>query len=124
MDKVFNSPEEAVADIPEGASIAISGFFAAGVPRVLLRALIARRTKNLTLCCGCGPLLGAAEELKALTLNGQIKKVIDSYGLFRSASENDLIVAGKFQASGKHSPGVAVPEYAAQRREGADLYPP
>jgi 3-oxoacid CoA-transferase A subunit len=32
-------------------------------------------------------MLGAAQELKALTLAGQLKKVIDSYGLFRSASK-------------------------------------
>jgi 3-oxoacid CoA-transferase A subunit len=87
MNKVLPSLEEAIADIKDGAMIAIPGFFACGVPRALLQALIKKGTKNLTLACGCGPLLGAAEELKALTLNGQLKKVIDSYGLFRSASK-------------------------------------
>jgi 3-oxoacid CoA-transferase subunit A len=87
MKKVWPSLEEAIADIKDGAMIAVPGFFACGVPRALLQALIKKGTKNLTLACGCGPLLGAAEELKALTLNGQIKKVIDSYGLFRSASK-------------------------------------
>ncbi len=87
MDKVVNTAEEAVADVEDGATIAIGGFFAAGVPRILLRALIARGAKNLTLACGCGPLLGATEELKALVKNGRVKKVIDSYGLFRSASK-------------------------------------
>jgi 3-oxoacid CoA-transferase A subunit len=87
MDKVLSGLEEAIADVQDGAVIAIPGFFACGVPRDLLKALIKKGTKNLTLTCGCGPLLGAAEELKALTLNGQLKKVIDSYGLFRSASK-------------------------------------
>jgi len=87
MDKVLPSLEEAIADIKDGAMIAIPGFFACGVPRALLQAIIKKGTKNLTLACGCGPLLGAADELRALTLNGQIKKVIDSYGLFRSASK-------------------------------------
>jgi len=87
LDKVVRSTEEAVADIEDGAMIAIPGFFAAGVPRVLLKALIAKGTKNLTLACGCGPLLGASEELTQLVKNGQIKKVIDSYGLYRSASK-------------------------------------
>lgn len=87
MDKIIPSVEEAIADIEDGATIAISGFFAAGVPRMLLRALISSGKKSLTLACGCGPLLGAAEELKALVKNGQLKKVIDSYGLFRSASK-------------------------------------
>ena len=37
--------------------------------------------------CGCGPLLGAPEELIQLVKNKQIKRVIDSYGLYRSASK-------------------------------------
>jgi 3-oxoacid CoA-transferase A subunit len=87
MNKVVTDVEEAIADIEDGATIAIGGFFAAGVPRTLLRALIAKGTKNLTLACGSGPLLGAVSELNALVKNSQIKKVIDSYGLFRSATK-------------------------------------
>lgn len=87
VDKVWNSVEEAIADVEDGAIIAIPGFFTAGVPRILLRALIAKGVKNLTLACGCGPLLGASEELTQLVKNKQIKKVIDSYGLYRSASK-------------------------------------
>lgn len=87
MDKVYPSIDAAIADIPDGAMIAIPGFFACGVPRALLQAIINKGTKDLTLTCGCGPLLGAADELRALVKNGQLKKVIDSYGLFRSASK-------------------------------------
>lgn len=87
MNKVWNSAEEAIADIKDGATIAVAGFFTAGVPRFLLRALIAKGVKNLTLTCGCGPLLGAPEELAQLVKNKQIKRVIDSYGLYRSASK-------------------------------------
>jgi 3-oxoacid CoA-transferase subunit A len=87
LDKVYASIDEAVADIEDGAMIAIPGFFACGVPRALLQALIKKGTKNLTLTCGCGPLLGATDELRALVKNNQLKKVIDSYGLFRSASK-------------------------------------
>jgi 3-oxoacid CoA-transferase subunit A len=87
LDKVSPSIDEAIADIKDGAMIAIPGFFACGVPRALLQAIIKKGTKNLTLTCGCGPLLGAADELRALVKNGQLKKVIDSYGLFRSASK-------------------------------------
>ena len=54
---------------------------------MLLQALIARGTRELTLACGCGPLLGAYEELVQLIKNRQIKKVIDSYPLFRSATK-------------------------------------
>ena len=87
MNKVYPDIDEAIADIEDGAMIAIPGFFACGVPRALLQAIIKKGVKGLTLTCGCGPLLGAAGELTALVKNGQLKKVIDSYGLFRSASK-------------------------------------
>lgn len=79
--------DEALRGIEDGAMVAIGGFFAAGVPRLLLRALIKKGVKDLTLACGSGPLLGAREELGELAKNRQIRKVIDSYGLFRSASK-------------------------------------
>ena len=87
MNKVYPDIDEAVADIEDGATIAIPGFFTCGVPRALLQAMIKKGTKDLTLTCGCGPLLGAASELNTLVKKGQLKKVIDSYGLFRSASK-------------------------------------
>lgn len=87
MDKVYTSIDEAIADIEDGSMIAIPGFFACGVPRSLLQAIIKKGTKDLTLTCGCGPLLGASEELRQMVQNGQLRKVIDSYGLFRSASK-------------------------------------
>ncbi|MBN2062987.1 MAG: CoA transferase subunit A [Deltaproteobacteria bacterium] len=87
MNKVVDKIEDALSDIQDGATIAIGGFFAAGVPRVLIKTLIKKGVKDLTLACGSGPLLGALNELNALVANRQIKKVIDSYGLFRSASK-------------------------------------
>lgn len=87
MNKTVQEMEAALSGIEDGATIAVGGFFAAGVPRLLLQALIKKGVKGLTLACGAGPLLGALEELNALLANGQIKKVIDSYGLFRSASK-------------------------------------
>jgi len=87
MNKVVTDMEEALTGIEEGATVAIGGFFAAGVPSLLLRALIEKGTKSLTLACGAGPLLGAIEELNGLVQYGQIRKMVDSYGLFRSASK-------------------------------------
>jgi 3-oxoacid CoA-transferase A subunit len=87
MDKVVKDVEEALSGIEDGAVIAIGGFFAAGVPRILLKALIRKGIKNLTLACGSGPLLGAKDELNTLLENRQVKKLIDSYGLFRSATK-------------------------------------
>ena len=71
----------------DGAIIAIPGFFVAGVPRILLRAIINKGVKNITLACGCGSVVGAREECDQLVKNGQLKKVIDSYPLYRSASQ-------------------------------------
>ncbi|MBN2241768.1 MAG: CoA transferase subunit A [Acidobacteria bacterium] len=86
MNKVVKDMREALSGLDYGATVAVGGFFAAGVPRLLLRALIEKEVKGLTLACGSGPLLGAKDELDALVENGQIRKIIDSYGLFRSAS--------------------------------------
>lgn len=87
MDKTVENLDEAIAGIADGAVVAIGGFFAAGVPRALLQALVNKRVRHLTLACGAGPLLGAQKELEQLVANGQIAKVIDSYALFRSASK-------------------------------------
>lgn len=87
MNKTVDNMETALKGIEDGAVVAIGGFFAAGVPRALLRALIEKGVKDLTLACGSGPLLGALDELGALVERRQLKKVIDSYGLFRSATK-------------------------------------
>jgi 3-oxoacid CoA-transferase subunit A len=87
MNKVSGNIEEAISGIEDGAVIGIGGFFSAGVPRQLLKGLIEKGVKDITFACGSGPLLGALDELNALVDNGQIRKVIDSYGLFRSASK-------------------------------------
>ena len=41
MDKVAASAAAAVADIPDGASLAVGGFGLSGVPNVLIEALYA-----------------------------------------------------------------------------------
>ncbi len=86
MNKVVSSVQEAIADVKDGASIAIPGFFTCGVPRDLLWGIIEKGVKDLTLCCGCGPLVGAKDIAAALVAGGQVKKVIDSYSLNRSAT--------------------------------------
>jgi 3-oxoacid CoA-transferase A subunit len=87
MNKVWASAEEAIADIEDGASIAVGGFFTAGVPRVLLKAMADKGVRDLSLACGCGPLLGVPEVTAQLVKNKQIMRIIDSYGLYRSASK-------------------------------------
>ena len=66
MNKLVPSIDEAIADIEDGATIAIPGFFTCGVPRALLQAIIRKGTKHLTLACGCGPLVGATDLMRAM----------------------------------------------------------
>lgn len=101
MNKTIDNMGAALAGLGDGAVVAVGGFFAAGVPRMLLRALIDKGVKNLTLACGAGPLLGALNELGDLIENDQIKKVIDSYGLFRSATKGAQHIFEKKIRSGE-----------------------
>ena len=55
MDKVVPSAGEAVADVFDGASIAIGGFGLCGVPSVLIDALLEQGATNLeTVSNNCG----------------------------------------------------------------------
>ena len=84
MDKVFPSVDEAVADIPDGASVAIAGFFTAGTPIPLIKALARQGAKDLTIICmQMGP---GNEDIAQLVVNKQIKKAICNYPFYRSAS--------------------------------------
>jgi 3-oxoacid CoA-transferase A subunit len=82
MDKVFPSVDEAVADIPDGSSIAIGGFFTAGTPVQLTQALARQGAKGLTIITQqMGP---GNEEITQLVLQGQIKRAICNYPFYRS----------------------------------------
>lgn len=55
MDKVFGSAAEAVADIPDGASLAVGGFGLCGIPSALIDALLAAGVTDLeTVSNNCG----------------------------------------------------------------------
>ena len=84
MDKLYPGVDEAVADIPDGASIAIGGFFTAGTPVPLIQALVRQGAKGLTIICmQMGP---GNEDINQLVINGQVKKAICNYPFYRSAS--------------------------------------
>lgn len=55
IDKVVGSAAEAVADIPDGASLAVGGFGLCGIPSALIQALHDRGTSELeTISNNCG----------------------------------------------------------------------
>jgi 3-oxoacid CoA-transferase subunit A len=47
MNKVFESADTAVADIPDGCTIMLGGFGLCGIPENLIAALVRKRVKNL-----------------------------------------------------------------------------
>jgi 3-oxoacid CoA-transferase subunit A len=77
MDKTVGTAAEAVADIGDGASIAVGGFGLVGVPTVLIRALLAQGATDLEVVsnnCGVDGW-GLGELLE----RGRIRRVIASY---------------------------------------------
>jgi 3-oxoacid CoA-transferase subunit A len=84
MNKVVANADEAVRDIPDGATLMVGGFGLCGIPENLIRALVRKGVKNLTTISnnvgvdgfGMGLLLAA----------GQIRKHIGTY-----VGENKLL---------------------------------
>ncbi len=77
MDKLVASADAAVADVPDGATIMVSGFGLCGNPENLIAALHRKGVKDLTLISNnCGTTdLGLGILLKAR----QIRKIVASY---------------------------------------------
>ncbi|MGY1593528.1 CoA-transferase, partial [Geodermatophilus sp. SYSU D00708] len=48
MDKVVGSAAEAVADVPDGAVLAVGGFGLCGIPYALIDALLDKGATDLT----------------------------------------------------------------------------
>ena len=77
MDKVLKSAQEAVADIPDGATIMSGGFGLCGNPENLIRAIYDRGIKDLTVISNnCGT---TEHGLGILLQTRQIRKMISSY---------------------------------------------
>ena len=134
IDKSVPSTDDAVADIPDGATLMIGGFGQAGQPFALLEALIRRRPRNLTLIsnnAGNGDT-GLAALLKA----GCVRKVICSFprqsdswvfdDLYRRGElELELVpqgnLAARIQAGGAGLGGIFTPTgYGTQLAEGKE----
>jgi 3-oxoacid CoA-transferase subunit A len=77
LDKVVASAEQAVADVPHGASIAVGGFGLSGIPWVLIAALLNQGASRLTVVSNNCGVDGAG--LGVLLAQGRIERVIASY---------------------------------------------
>lgn len=132
MDKVFASPENAIADIRDGATIAIAGFsvghrFATS----LILALRDRGTKNLTLVCNSLGDPGATRG-QILAENKQVRKLIAAFSVrpgTPTASE-DQIVAGTLEVElvpqgilveRCRAGGAGIPAFYSPTSVGTDL---
>lgn len=76
-NKVFDSPAGAVADIPDGASLAVGGFGLSGIPWFLIEALLQQGASGLTIVSNNCGVDGAG--LGLLLEAGRIDRVIASY---------------------------------------------
>ncbi|WP_326600554.1 CoA transferase subunit A [Streptomyces sp. NBC_01803] len=77
MDKVIPDAAEAVADIPDGASLAVGGFGLCGIPETLIRALHEQGAGRLRLASNnCGV---DGRGLGILLVAGRVARVTASY---------------------------------------------
>jgi len=77
INKIFDSPLAALADVPDAATVMIGGFGTAGLPNELIDALIARGSRELTIVnnnAGNGDT-----GLAALLAAGRVRKIICSF---------------------------------------------
>jgi 3-oxoacid CoA-transferase len=93
MDKVIGSPDEVVARIPDGASVAIAGFgLAHRFPSGLMEALVRARARDLTLVCNSWGRFGQA--LSQLIEDRRVARLVTSFsaraGDGRSPAEEQI----------------------------------
>ena len=77
LDKLVNSAADAVADIPDGASLAVGGFGLAGIPWFLIDALLHQGAGDLTIVSNNCGVDGAG--LGLLLEAHRISRVVASY---------------------------------------------
>ena len=134
INKIVGTVEEAIAGVPDGATVMISGFGGAGQPAELIDALIAQGAKDLTIVnnnAGNGET-GLAALLKAR----RVRKIICSFprqvdsqvfdGLYRAGQiELELVPQGnlaeRIRAAGAGIGAFFTPTgYATQLAEGKE----
>ncbi|MCX6551699.1 MAG: CoA transferase subunit A [Acidobacteria bacterium] len=77
MDKVIAGPAEAVALVPDGATIMVGGFGLCGIPELLIRALRERGTRHLTIISNNAGVDGFG--LGVLLESRQVRKIVATY---------------------------------------------
>jgi 3-oxoacid CoA-transferase subunit A len=86
-DKVFDSPDAAIADVPDGATIMFGGFASAGTPTNLILALRDKGTREITAIANN---IGLGDKLDSLCEKKQLRKLIASFAIRASATRTSL----------------------------------
>jgi 3-oxoadipate CoA-transferase alpha subunit len=129
IDKIVDSVAEAVAGVPDGATVMISGFGGAGMPSALIDGLIAQGARELTVVnnnAGNGET-GLAALMKA----GRVRKIICSFprqadswvfdGLYRAGKiELELVPQGNL-AERIRAAGAGIGGFFTPTGYGTDL---
>ncbi len=82
MNKIFSSPEDAIADVTDGSTIMFGGFGVTGIPFTLVRALYKKGTKDITMISNSPGGRLEDFDLSILFAKRQIKKVIASFPVY------------------------------------------
>jgi 3-oxoacid CoA-transferase subunit A len=117
MNKVVANADEAVRDIPDGATIMFGGFGLCGIPENLIRALVRKGVKNLTTISNNVGVDGFGMGL--LLSSGQIRKHIGTYVgenkqleqmVLQGKVELDLVPQGTFSER-MRAAGAGIPAF-------------
>ena len=87
IDKEFASPDDALHDVFDGATIMFGGFVSAGSPSNLILALQRRGTKRIT---GIANNIGLGDKLDILCEDGQLAKMIATFAIRASGARQSL----------------------------------
>lgn len=134
VNKILDSAAQAVADVPDGACILVSGFGLAGQPSELLDALYEQGARDLTVVCNNSGSrdIGLARLIRA----GRVHKLLASYprgaesGAFEDAYAQGRIeyecvpqgtLAERLRAAGAGLGGFLTPTgYGTELAEGKE----
>jgi 3-oxoacid CoA-transferase subunit A len=103
MNKVVASADEAIRDVPDGAVVMLGGFGLCGIPENLIRALVRKGTRDLTIISnnagvdgvGCGLLLAAGQIVHHIGTYVGENKLLEEMVL-KSTIKLDLVPQGTF----------------------------
>jgi 3-oxoacid CoA-transferase len=132
MNKIYASPEQAIADVPAGATIAIAGFSVGHrFANSLIIALREKGTKGLTLVCNSLGDPGATRG-QILAENKQVKKLIAAFSvrpgtptaseeqISRGEMEVELVPQG-ILVERCRAGGAGIPAFYSPTSVGTDL---